>query len=144
MRKTRLSMLIGLIAVLMIVRIVLAKDLGHLIMPKDANGQKVDTLIGVGANYSISSSTDNVVTSNAIATGPTLIYKIWVASDGSGTDWVKVTTSTQTALITASTTAAYIKTTTNAAEIHVDAPMLITSPYLVVNDTNTIAGVLYR
>lgn len=140
MRKVLLSL--ALVLMLFVAGFAIAGpgNFGYFNLPKDGSGIVPENLSLVGAQFATTSSTDTV----SVATGPTLIYGCWVASDGTGTDWGKITTATATGSITVANTAAYPQSTTSKELIFYDAPILITSPYIVVNDTHTIFGVYYK
>jgi len=141
MVKRLLSLLIGLALVIGLSMPLAAGDLDNVITPMDRNLQPIESLIGVGTRYKVCSSTDPV----SIATPPVLIYSTLVASDGSGTDYVKIISTYTTASITDALTIDEVQSTTSECITYGDTPILVTGDYcyIVVNDTNTFSRVQY-
>jgi len=131
--KRIFSLLLGLVLVIGLATSLAAGDLSNVRTPRDMDLQKIDSLIGVGTRYVVCSSTDPV----NIATPPVLIYSTLVASDGTGTDYVKIISTYTTASVTDALTVDELQSTTSACITYGDAPILVTGDYcyVIVNDT---------
>jgi hypothetical protein len=143
MKRKTLFLLAVLLVGVILIGPAISGDLANVRIPFDQNGQKIDTLTGVGVNYKVCTSTDPI----SIGTPPLLIYGTKVASDGSGTDWVKIISTYTTSAITDALTIDEVQSTTSQFDRYDDAPIFVpasaTYCYIVVNNTNTYSNVHY-